>query len=125
MSSCSSAGAAGRDGHRRAGAALRGVLLCLLGVVLTGCIRFDADLTVSEDQTVSGTMVIATRDISASGRPTTAELPPQLQKSVKVDPYAQDGYYGSRLSLVRVPFDQFELLFRQLGRAVDSRGAEP
>ena len=93
---------------------MRVVIACALAVLASGCVRFRADLAVAPDQTVSGTIVVAVQTLISTGLP-TIDLPAPLREHVRTEVYNQDGYVGSKLTLRRLPFDQFDDLFRRAG----------
>jgi hypothetical protein len=94
---------------------MRVAFACALAVLASGCVRFRADLAVSSDQTVSGAIVVAVQNLFSTGLPTIGDLPSPLRDHVRTEIYNQDGYVGSRLTLHRLPLDQFDDLFRRAG----------
>lgn len=95
------------------------VSVALLLLVLAGCIRFQADLTISANDTVSGSVVIAVivNDDAEDGEAVAAEraqqvelsLVPALSGSVGVTrtAYTDDGYIGSLFELRDAPLSAF------------------
>jgi hypothetical protein len=79
-------------------------------VMLTGCVRARADLTVSGDYKVSGTMVAATVPASPDDHGPQLSIPSDLGQDVVVQPYSADGYVGTQLSFANMEFDQFTTL---------------
>jgi Protein of unknown function (DUF3153) len=79
-------------------------------VMLTGCVRARADLTVSGDFTVSGTMIAATVPSSPDDHGPQLSIPSDLGEDVMVQPYNADGYVGTQLSFANMEFDQFTTL---------------
>ncbi|WP_345029916.1 LppM family (lipo)protein [Kutzneria kofuensis] len=67
-------------------------------VMLTGCVRARADLTVSGDFKVSGTMIAATVPASPDDHGPQLSIPSDLGEEVMVQPYSADGYVGTQLS---------------------------
>lgn len=94
-----------------------GVTLILL--VLAGCIRFQADLTISADDTVSGEVIVAVivNDDADDGEAVAAaraveleaSLVPELSGALGVTrtEYTDDGYIGSRFELRETPLSAF------------------
>jgi hypothetical protein len=92
------------------------VKLCLFGtlaLLLSGCVKFDLDLTVNNDSTVSGTMIFAVSEAldelggdEESDDPSSDLIDP-ASEGVTVEDYDQDGFIGQKLILDRVPFNSF------------------
>ncbi|HET9141846.1 DUF3153 domain-containing protein [Actinophytocola sp.] len=113
------------------------VLLALLAMVsLSGCMRIHVALAVSQDDLVSGTMIIAalpTRD----GDPGPAlTVPPELTDRVQMEKYAADGYVGQKVTFKDLRFadvttlsegiasgKQYRLSFRRSGDLVSMSGS--
>jgi hypothetical protein len=89
-----------------------GLSLALLAAMamLTGCVRARADLTVSGDYKVSGTMIAATVPTSPDDHGPQLSIPSDLGDQVMIQPYAADGYVGTQLSFSNLEFDQFTTL---------------
>jgi hypothetical protein len=96
--------------------ALVGAILLL---VLAGCVRFQADLSVSPENTVNGSVVVAvivgdeadSRDVAAeSADKIEAQLLSNLRGApgVRREVYDQDGYLGSRFTFAGTPLSAFE-----------------
>ena len=95
------------------------VSVALLLLVLAGCIRFQADLTISANDTVSGSVVVAVvvNDDAEDGEAVAAERAQQLEQSlvpalsgtvgVTRTAYTDDGYVGSRFDLRDAPLSAF------------------
>jgi hypothetical protein len=79
-------------------------------VMLTGCVRARADLTVSGDFKVSGTMIAATVPASPDDHGPQLSIPSDLGEDVVLQPYSADGYVGTQLSFANMEFDQFTTL---------------
>lgn len=97
-------------------------LLILAGVlVLSGCFLIDMKMTVSSDDTVSGTMVIAVEESAATALEEMGEGDDLLNGTedmpagATVEPYEQDGYVGRQISFDDVPIDEFNDMFQQDG----------
>src|SRR5690606_24636967 len=90
-----------------------------LGLVLAGCGRFHVTLEVGPDNTVRGDIIVAMivgEDENARENAQSAadeleqSLLPGLRDAdgVTVAPYDEDGYLGSRLSLLGTPISAFD-----------------
>ena len=91
----------------------------LILLVLAGCIRFQADLTISAADTVSGDVVVAVlvNDDADDGEAVAASraieleasLVPELSGALGVtrSEYSEDGYIGSRFELRETPLTAF------------------
>ncbi|MEN3357584.1 MAG: hypothetical protein V7637_1566, partial [Mycobacteriales bacterium] len=98
-------------------AAVRVVLAVSLALLASGCLRFRGDLTVRADDTVSGTIIVAVQSIASTGQPVIDKLPAEFTDKVKAEPYNQDGFIGSTLTVTRLPFDQVGDLLAAIGPA--------
>lgn len=90
----------------------------LLVLALSGCVRFQADLTVTPEDTVNGSLIIAvvvgdesdSRDTAADAAERIEE---ELMAGVRGAPgvertiYDQDGYLGSQFSFRETPLEAF------------------
>lgn len=87
-------------------------LLAVLALVLTGCMRMHVGLTLGEDDTVDGSMVFAVSDEVARSLgqepqdvwdqmspEITSDLPPGATQ----EPYAEDGFTGTRITFADQP----------------------
>jgi hypothetical protein len=88
----------------------------LLVLALAGCVRFQADLTVSPDDTLDGDIVVAVITDDSAGSADKAQdaaadieaqLLPALRGSdgVTAEPYEQDDYVGTRFTLADAPLE--------------------
>ena len=91
---------------RRRALVLLAVILALVGVLGTGCVRVRAGMAVSPDDRVSGQVDIATPDGAPNGSGPPLTVPEDLSGDVSVERYEQDGYIGSRLQFEDLTFDQ-------------------
>jgi hypothetical protein len=85
-----------------------------VALLASGCLRFRGDLSVSADERVSGTLVIA---LKTTDQPTeddlgSGDLPADLQDKVSIEPYDQDGYQGSTVTLKGLTFAELDRLFQ-------------
>lgn len=90
------------------------VALVAVALLASGCLRFRGDLSVSADERVSGTLVIA---LKTTDQPTeddlgSGDLPADLQDKVSIEPYDQDGYQGSTLTLKGLTFAELDRPFQ-------------
>lgn len=84
--------------------------------LLTGCVKFDVDLVVNKDSTVSGTMIFAISDAlnslgqgnESENMDVTDELVDPNTKGVSVEEYDQGGFKGEKITLDNVPFSEFQ-----------------
>ena len=93
------------------------VVITFLGLILlTGCVKFDLDLVVNKDSTISGTMIFAVSDtLAALGETESSketdvsdELIDPKTKGVSVEEYKKGGFTGQKITLDRVPFSEFQ-----------------
>ena len=100
-----------REHRRRAGMALALVAMVLL---LSGCLKLDMDLTVSEDDTLSGTLIFAfdkalmqaagqsPEDVLSGTEPLPADLEGVTQKD-----YQDDKYQGVQYTFEGLPLEKW------------------
>jgi hypothetical protein len=88
----------------------------LLVLALAGCVRFQADLNVSDRDTLDGDIVVAVitddkPDSADNARDAAADIEAQLlpglrgSDGVTATPYEQDDYVGTRFALSGTPID--------------------
>lgn len=82
------------------------VLAVLALVALTGCTRVQVGLAVQPDDTVDGTIVIATPGGAPGGSGPPVTVPPDLADQVEVTPYDQDGFVGSSATFSDLNFGE-------------------
>lgn len=105
-------------------------------LTLSGCVRVQASMTVSENDLVSGQLVIAAVSIKQGDTGPTLKIPPELAGKVKTQVYAADGYIGQTISLQELTFaevgilsdsitvgKQYRLSFRRAGDLVTMAGS--
>jgi hypothetical protein len=91
--------------RRPRGRSRAAVLLVVLALItLTGCTRVQVAMAVQPDDTVDGTVVIATPDGEPGGDGPEMAVPPELEGRVDVTPYDQDGFVGSQASFTDLTF---------------------
>lgn len=86
------------------------VLAALMVVSVSGCLRVQAALAVSQDDLVSGEVVIAALPVSTEDNGPDLTIPPQLRDKVRTEPYTQDGYVGQRVTFSGLRFNDMTLL---------------
>lgn len=92
----------------------RWVRALLLGVIMflaAGCLRYNAQLQVNADGTVSGSFVAAVKGNVPADLIGRADLPPDLQDKIVVNSYDADGYVGAQVSFTRLSMAQVGELF--------------
>ncbi len=83
------------------------MLLAVLALLaLTGCTRVQVALAVQPDDTVDGTVVVATPEGAPDGRGPQLEVPADLAGEVELSPYDQDGFVGTRAAFENLSFAQ-------------------
>ncbi|MEU6127878.1 DUF3153 domain-containing protein [Saccharopolyspora sp. NPDC047091] len=95
---------------RRAGL---GLLLVLVGTLLSGCLHTTASVSLSEDDKASGTLVLTT-DTPDGQVPFRLHPPDDLADRVQVAPVEEQGRVGSRLTFQDLEFDELERLSNAL-----------
>lgn len=92
----------------------RTAALALLAVLamttLSGCIRVQAALAVSEDDLVSGDVIIAALPTKDGDTGPTLKILPELADKVHAEKYAQDGYVGQKLAITGLRFSDLTVL---------------
>ncbi len=91
--------------------------LLLAALALSGCARVQAALAVQPDDTVTGQVVVATPETGPDDKGPAITLPPDLESSVDVSEYQQDGYVGSVLRFEGLSFAQTAELTQAAGPA--------
>jgi hypothetical protein len=104
-------------GGRRLRTALAAMLAAVGLLALAGCMKIDMDMTLSEDDTVSGTMIMAFSDQLAE----TMGMDPQelwsqagsdfestLPDGATQEPYADGEYTGTEMSFSGMSLDEFD-----------------
>jgi len=99
-------------------------LLVLLGVMtvsLTGCLRLHAALAVSQDDLISGEMVVASLPSGPEDKGPELTIRPDLADQVSAEPYTADGYVGQKLTFTNLRFADFSLLVETISTAKQYR----
>jgi len=96
--------------NRRRG--LRAGLVLGLALVLSGCLKYDLALVVSEDDTMDGTLIIAVAREFAVGDDVLGRIGDVTtsQGSVSKEPYEDADFIGSRYVLTDVPISEIDAL---------------
>ncbi|GGC71057.1 DUF3153 domain-containing protein [Hoyosella rhizosphaerae] len=81
--------------RRAARIAPAALLLVSLTLLLTGCLRTDISLSISEDDRVSGRIVVAQLADDEESLGPQLRVQDSLRTRVRVQPWAEDGYVGS------------------------------
>ncbi|MGW5052498.1 LppM family (lipo)protein [Actinokineospora sp. NPDC004072] len=89
-------------------------LAAVATLALSGCVRVQAALAVSDSDTVSGQMVIASVLLREDDKGPALSVPPELEAKVKLQPYAADGYVGSTVAFQDLTFAEVSLLTQTL-----------
>ncbi|PPK64158.1 DUF3153 domain-containing protein [Actinokineospora auranticolor] len=123
-----------RSGWRRWAALVALALLAVL--TLSGCVRVQAGLAVSEDDLVSGQLVIASVPVKQEDKGPALKIPDELTGKVKTQVYTADGYVGQTLTFQGLSFadiavlseaitegKQYRLSFRRSGDLVTMSGS--
>ncbi|MGI8723204.1 MAG: LppM family (lipo)protein [Geodermatophilaceae bacterium] len=98
-----------RSSRRRG---LRASLILGLALVLSGCLKYDLTLVVSQDDTLDGTLIVAVAREFAVGQDVfgrSGELTPS-QGSVTKEAYEDADYVGSRYVISGVPISEIDAL---------------
>jgi hypothetical protein len=86
-------------------------LLAVLAMLsLSGCIRVRAALAVSEDDLVSGDVIIAALPTKQGDLGPTLKVVPELADKVRTEKYAEDGYVGQKLIISGLRFSDLTVL---------------
>ncbi|MFE7801860.1 LppM family (lipo)protein [Nocardia sp. NPDC057440] len=96
-----------RSGVRIAAAVL---LAALLAPVLAGCLRVQVSMGVSSNDRVSGRIVAAVVPVDPNDKGPQLKSPDSLAAKVRVQPYNQDGYVGSKVFFEDLSFGEVSQL---------------
>lgn len=89
------------------------ILIALAAVLLGGCLHADTSVSLSEDDTASGELLISTE--TADGKvPFNLRPPEHLADRVQVAPHSEGSRVGSRLTFQDLEFDELEELSKAL-----------
>lgn len=90
------------------------MLATLTALALSGCVRVQAALAVSEDDLVSGQVVIASIATGQDDKGPALTVVPELANRVKAAAYSADGYVGNRVEFQDLTFAEVALLSQTL-----------
>ncbi|SER36960.1 LppM family (lipo)protein [Actinokineospora terrae] len=123
-----------RSRSRRWAALIPLTLLAL--VTLSGCVRVQASFAVSEDDLVSGQLVVASVAVKQGDVGPALTIPPELKGKVRAQGYTADGYVGQTVTFQGLSFPevtvlaesitagkQYRLSFRRSGDLVTMAGS--
>ncbi|WP_082393008.1 LppM family (lipo)protein [Nocardia arizonensis] len=96
-----------RTGVRIVAAAL---LAALLVPMLAGCLRVQVSMGVSSNDRVSGRIVAAVVPANAEDKGPQLKAPDTLATKIRVEPYSQDGYVGSKVFFDDLSFGEVSQL---------------
>jgi hypothetical protein len=92
----------------------RTIALALLAVLamftLSGCVRVHAALAVSQDDLVSGEVVVAALPTKDGDTGPALTIAPELADRVRMEKYAADGYVGQKLTFSGLRFSDLATL---------------
>jgi hypothetical protein len=103
-------------GVRRARSRRAALLATLGALALSGCMRMDVDITLSEEDTATGTFVVAVSDQLAESigmdpqelwQEGSGEIAGDLPEGATEEPYAEDGYTGARYTFAEESIETF------------------
>ncbi|WP_084511449.1 LppM family (lipo)protein [Nocardia lijiangensis] len=86
------------------------LLATLLAPVLAGCLRVQASMGVSSNDRVSGRIVAAVVPAGPDDKGPQLKAPESLATKVRVEPYNQDGYLGSKVFFEDLSFGEVQHL---------------
>jgi hypothetical protein len=89
--------------------------LLVTGLAVSGCVRVNADLTVSGNDQVSGDVVVAALPTADSATGPQLTVPPALKGRVTTKPYSADGFIGEDVAFHNLSFDEFSALTATAG----------
>lgn len=104
--------------------AARIAALALLAMLaLSGCIRVRAGLAVSEDDLVTGDVIIAAVPTKQGDPGPTLIVPAELADKVRTEKYAEDGYVGQKLFISGLRFSELTVLAESINESKQYRVA--
>lgn len=122
-----------RPAHRFAALVLLAVLAAFS---LSGCVRVQAALAVSQDDLISGWVIVASWPSKQGDTGPALTIPKEVAEKVRSEKYAEDGYIGQKLTFTDLRFadvtvlaesltagKQYRLSFRRSGDLVSMAGS--
>lgn len=97
------------------------VLFGFLAVSLTGCLRIHAALAVSQDDLISGEMVIAALPSNRDDKGPELTITPELADQVRMEPYAVEGFVGQKVTFSNLRFTDFAVLVETISEVKQYR----
>ena len=106
--------------------------LTALAVALSGCIKMDMDMSVSKDEKINGSVVLALSKqlLDLSGQ-TKAEVVksmqkdwPKLPRGSKPEVYDSDGFIGQKVSFKDLPASDFGKVMQSVGSSNPTGGGD-
>ncbi|MEL7977370.1 hypothetical protein AAG589_16020 [Isoptericola sp. F-RaC21] len=103
---------------RRLRTAIAAALAAVGLLALAGCMKVDVDMTLSENDTASGSMIMAFSNQLAETMgmepgelwsQASSELEGSLPEGATLEPYSDDEYTGGEITYTDVPIDQLQL----------------
>lgn len=111
-------------------------LAAAAALVLSGCVRVQAAISLSDRDTVSGKLVVASVLLRKEDKGPELTVAPELATKVTTEPYSADGYVGNTvtfqdltfaevalLTQTLTPGGQYRLSFRRSGNLVTMAGS--
>ncbi|WP_436495750.1 LppM family (lipo)protein [Actinokineospora sp. HUAS TT18] len=86
------------------------LLSVLAALALSGCVRVQSSMTVSEDDLVTGQVIVAAVAIKQGDTGPVLTVPPELSGKVKTQVYTADGYVGQTVTFQDLTFPEVSLL---------------
>lgn len=99
--------------------AVLAVLVAVVAVLATGCIRAQVAVAIRSDDTVTGEILLAAVAADDADAGSVVTPPEELGARVRAQPYRQDGYAGTRLLFEGLTFAEFGSLSTSEGAQVD------
>lgn len=83
-----------------------------VGLLAGGCVRARVAIAVSDNDLVTGEMVVAVVVQSEQEPGALVKPPPELAGKIRTEPYRQDGYAGTRVLFTELTFDELDRLMK-------------
>lgn len=82
------------------------LLLAMVGLAASGCVRVHAAFAVSSDDRVSGDLVVGAQPSAQNDTGPQLTVPPSLASKITTRPYSADGYVGTELTFTGLTFQE-------------------